>query len=392
MEENKLLRNEMLSVVMISLVLAFRQMAMTIVSPFISTYSKTLLNYTPLLAGIALGIFGLTQAIFQIPFGILSDRFGNKIMMLIGLAQVIIGLVIAFFARNIYVLIFARALQGSGAIIGVGYSWVTGMVDENKRTKAMSIVGIFISVASALAFALGPLLHEIMPVNMMFLACAILIFINGCYIFFFLKDNRNGGNKAKNSSAGDIQLLVKNQQFIRMNFAAFYNNYMMMSVFYALPIYLSNVTGEKGIWKVFVPAVITAVILMKPIVKLVEKGYNRQVLMVCFLISSLSICLYFMKDSYIFLVVGTILFLSCYVSLATVLATNANNVVEDNHRGLANGIFNLFQYVGNFAGSVVTGAVWGISDHLSWVIIICVGITGLAMVSHENQLNNNNRN
>lgn len=375
---------------MLSLVFALRQIAMTIVSPFISTYSRTLAGYTPLLAGMALGVFGLTQAIFQIPFGIMSDRFGNKIMVLIGLFQVVMGLVIAFLAKNIYILIFARALQGSGAIIGVGYSWISSMVNESKRTKALSILGAFISVAAALAFALGPLLYEIMSVNMMFLVCALLIFINGLYIFFFLKDSHSVENIPKNSTASHIKILLGNKTFIRMNLAAFFNNFMMMSVFYAVPIYLDSVTGEKGLWKVFVPAIIVAIPIMKAAIRLVERGYNKQVLEAFFLVSSLSLCFYFEKGSYIFLLMGTILYLSAYVSLATILATSANNIVEDSYRGTANGIFNSFQYIGNFIGPVVTGLVWGFSDRLAWIIIICIGIMGLFIVVQDKQLKNKN--
>ncbi|KOF57953.1 MFS transporter [Clostridium sp. DMHC 10] len=369
-------------VLMLSLALGIRQMSMTMVAPFISTYSKTLNFYTPMLAAVALGIFGLTQAIFQFPFGILSDKFGNKIMMVIGLFQVIIGLFIAFLARNIYILIFARALQGSGAIIGVGYSWASEVVEQDKRTKALSIVGTFVSASAALAFALGPLMHEFMSVNMMFLVCAILLLINGIYIILFLKDNGKGENIEKEvSTYKGLKILFRNKNFIVNNIAAFINNFMMMSVFYLVPIYLNNVTGEKGIWKVFLPAILTAVIAMKVAVGFVEKGYDRGVLTTAFLIASISICFYFKKQSYVFLLIGTILYLSAYVTLTTILATNVNNSVENSYRGTANGIFNSFQYIGNFVGPLVCGAVWTHSEKFTWVVVICVGILGLFMIS-----------
>lgn len=381
MQNDKILKNQMIPVLMLSLVLGIRQMAMTMVAPFISTYSKTLSFYTPMLAGVALGIFGLTQAIFQFPFGILSDKFGNKIMMIIGISQVIIGLFIAFLARNIYVLILARALQGSGAIIGVGYSWASEVVKKEQRTKALSIVGTFVSAAAALAFAVGPLLHEIMSVNMMFLICALLLLINGIYIIFFLKDSKKDesvNNEIPTSES--LKILFRNKSFIINNIAAFINNFMMMSVFYLVPIYLNNVTGEKGTWKVFLPAILAAVVVMKVAVGFVEKGYNRGVLVTAFFIASISICFYFKSQSYIFLLIGTILYLSAYVTLATILATNVNNSVENSYRGTANGIFNSFQYIGNFVGPVICGVTWTSSEKLTWVIVIFVGILGLLMV------------
>ena len=365
---------------MLSAALALRQMSMTIVMPFISTYCRSLSGYTPLLAGFAVGIFGLMQAIFQIPFGVLSDRYGNKKILLIGLAQVVAGLVLAYFARSIGLLILARGLQGSGAIIGVAYSWAAGLVGQSKRTEAMSILGGFISAAAALAFAIGPLLRGIMPVNWMFLSCAILLSLNSLYILFFLRDAESGAPQ-KTPAKGEIHALLRNRAFIDMNLAAFLNNFMMMAVFYALPFYLDKAIGERGMWKIFVPAILVAILFMKAAVSFSDKGNNRRVLIAAFLLSSASLFCYFDKASFAALFVGTSLFMCGYITLATLVATNVNNIVEDSYRGTANGIFNSFQYIGSFAGAVTAGALWGISDRLTWLVVICIGIIGVALVA-----------
>ena len=380
MQNDKSAKSVMSAVVMLSLALAIRQMSMTIVMPFLSSYSKSLSGYTPVLAGLAMGIFGLMQAVFQILFGMLSDRYGNKKMMIIGLTQVVVGLVIAYFSSNIGLLIFARALQGSGAVIAVGYSWAASMAGENERVSVMSVLGAFISAAAALAFAVGPLLRGLMSVNWMFLSCAILLFLNELYILFFLKESKCN-SKIESPQNGQIHILLRDKNFVLMNLVAFINNFMMMSVFYAVPIYLTKVTGEKGMWKVFVPAIVIAILVMKVAVKWTQKGLNNQVLMVSFLVSALSIFLFFIKSSYIFLLVGTTLFMCAYISLATILATNVNQAVADDCRGTANGIFNSFQYVGSFLGAVVTGAIWGISEKLTWIIVIVMGIIGFLIIA-----------
>lgn len=380
MQNDKSAKSAMSAVVMLSLALAIRQMSMTMVMPFLSTYSKSLIGYTPVLAGLAVGIFGLMQAVFQIPFGMLSDRYGNKKMMIIGLTQVVVGLVIAYFSNNIGLLIFARALQGSGAVIAVGYSWAAGMAGEKERVSAMSVLGAFISAAAALAFAVGPLLRGLMSVNWMFLSCAILLFLNELYILFFLKESKCN-SETKSPQNGQIYILLRDKNFVQMNLVAFLNNFMMMSVFYAVPIYLTKITGEKGMWKVFVPTIVIAILAMKAAVKWTQKGLNNQVLMVSFLVSTLSIFLFFMKSSYIFLLVGTTLFMCGYISLATIVATNVNQAVADDCRGTANGIFNSFQYVGSFLGAVVTGAIWGISEKTTWIIVIVMGIIGFLIIA-----------
>lgn len=379
LKSNKLIDNTRIAVVMLCLALALRQMSMTIVMPFISTYCKSLKGYTPVLAGLAVGIFGLTQAIFQIPFGVLSDEYGNKKMMLVGLTQVAAGLFIAYISKNINLLIFARALQGSGAVIGVGYSWTVSMVDEKEHISAMGLLGAFISAGAALAFAIGPLLREIISVNLMFLFCAILLSLNELYILFFLKDNKSK-NKNRSIQNNQVYTLLIDKNFIIMNIAAFLNNFIMVSVFYALPIYLNKVTGETGMWKVFVPAIVIAILAMKSTVKYTRKGFNNQVLMCSFLILSLGLIFYFRKSSYIFLLIGTTIFMCGYITLATVAASDVNDLVVDKYRGTANGIFNSFQYIGNFVGAVVTGWFWGISETLTWLILIAVGIVGFLII------------
>lgn len=373
-------------VVMLSLALSFRQMSMTLVMPFISTYCKQLAGYTPLLAGVAVGIFGLMQAVFQISFGVLSDRIGNKKMMIIGLTLVVIGLLLAFISDSVWLLILARALQGCGAIIGVGYSWAAGIAGEKERVKAMSILGAFISAAAALAFAVGPLLRKFMPVNMMFLSCAALIFLNELYILFFIKDEKSNAPKEK-VPKGRIAALLKDKNFIVMNISAFINNFMMVSVFYAVPIYLSKVTGETGMWKVFVPSIIVAVLVMRIEVRVAQKGHNKLVLMVAFLISALSMLFYFKKSAFLFLLCGTALFMCGYITLATIVATNVNRTVNDTYRGTANGIFNSFQYIGNFAGAIVVGALMGCSEHMMWLVTIGIALVGFFLILFSEKKN-----
>lgn len=372
-------KNMMLPVVTISLALALRQMSMTIVAPFISTYCRSLTGYTPLLAGIAVGAFGLMQALFQIPFGMFSDRYGNKRVLLSGLVVVIIGFIIGFFAQNIWMLILARLLQGSGAVIGVGYSWVAGLADDENRTKAMSVLGAIISAAAALAFAIGPLLRGVMTVSWMFLSGAILLTLNSLYILFFLEDAKGAG-KASAPHRGEIAALLQNRTFVTMNMAAFLNNFMMMSVFYAVPIYMNVVTGQNGMWKIFVPAIIAAILFMKATIRWVNKGHVNAVILISFVVSSLSILFYFRSSSFLSLLLGTVFFLCGYITIATVAATHVNDVVDDKLRGTGNGIFNSFQYIGNFGGALATGAVWGTSQRAALMIIIAVGTAGFLMI------------
>lgn len=373
-------QKEMLFLLTISLALGIRQMAMTMVMPFISTYSKTLLYSNAALAGVALGIFGLTQAIFQIPYGILSDKIGNKIVILVGLMQVIVGLLIAFSAKNIYILIFARALQGSGAVIATGYSWVTGSVDSEKRARALSFLGIIIGFAAAASFALGPLVNRALSVRQMFLVCAFLILIVWLLILLFLKDSKKKTEASEVNIGQGIRILLKNKEFLSLNLAGFFNNFIMVSVFYIVPIYLQPITGTEGMWRIFMPSVIIAIVCMRKSVKYIEKGYGKILIKAAFIISALGISFYFINKSFYSILIGSILFMTGYILLATIIPSIANDIAENSYRGAANGIINSFQYIGSFAGAAITGILWSFNESSALILVMAVSIIGIFTV------------
>ncbi|WP_244835006.1 MFS transporter [Clostridium sp. BJN0001] len=378
-------RKELLFLITISLALGIRQMAMTMVMPFISTYSKTLIYSNATLAGVALGMFGLMQAVFQIPFGIWSDKIGNKPVILVGLLQVIVGLFIAFLSKSIYMLIFARALQGSGAVLATGYSWISSSVDNKKRPRALSILGIIIGFAAASAFAIGPLINNYLSVRQMFLLCAILILLVWLIILvFFKEDHKTIENKVEIKDA--VKILLKNKKFLGLNIAGFLNNYIMFAVFYIIPIYLKPITGSSGMWKIFMPSVIIAIIFMKKSIVLVEKGYSSALIISAFVLSAVGICFYFNKNSFYFILIGSILFMTGYILLATVIPSVANDIAENNYRGTANGIINSFQYIGSFVGSVITGALWNNYRGIELFLIILICIFGIFTVENPKNI------
>ncbi|WP_394899953.1 MFS transporter [Clostridium butyricum] len=361
--------------------LGIRQMAMTMVMPFLSTYSNTLKYNTSMLAGIALGIFGLMQALFQIPYGIWSDKKGNKIVMVIGLLQVGIGLVIAYFANNIYWLIFARAMQGSGAIIAVGYSWISSTVnDQKERMKSMSIISTIIGVAAALSFAFGPLIHKFVSVKDMFLYSAIIIFIAWFVIVLFLKDTKNIYNEETMEVKDAIRILSKDKSFRALNIAALINNFIMTAIFFSIPQYLEKITGIDGMWKIFMPTVIVAIIVMRIVVRRLNNSESVNFLISAFVLSVLGVLFYLNKDSFISIFIGTLLFMIGYISISTIIPVLGNFILEDEYRGTGNGIINSLQYIGSFLGSSIIAAIWVKSEKCSFIVTFLVGLLGALII------------
>ncbi len=308
--------------------------------------------------------------------------------------QVIIGLLLAYFAKNIYLLIVARALQGSGAIIAVGYSWISSSIHCEKRTRAISIVGIILGFAATASFALGPIIHKYVSVNNMFLYCAFLILFSWIIILIFLREEKSYNEKETNSkeeyfknninTKEVFQILLRNNVFVKLNIAAFLNNFIMAAVFFAIPQYLENITGIDGMWKVFMPSVLIAIVFMIWVVKFSEKGYGIKLLILSLAITALGMIFYFNKSSFIFILIGTILFMTGYICICTLVPSLANDIAEERYRGTANGIVNSFQYIGSFVGSVIMAALWVNYEKVALILLIIVCILGIIMLKYCN--------
>ncbi|MGP7818082.1 MFS transporter [Niallia sp. 01092] len=376
--EESLSKTQWMFIMILGLGVSIRQVAMTMVMPFLSVYSQTLTHYSPLLAGIALGIFGLGQAIFQIPFGIWSDHVGNKKVILVGLFLVILGLLMAYVVHNMYLFILARALQGSGAIIAVVFSWVSNDINSDNRIKAMSFLSTSIAVAAALSFIIGPIIHVFISVNDMFLICAIIITLSWMMIFLFLKEKNVKKTNLLDAPFTYIKSLLKSKMFLSLNFISFINNYMMTAVFYVIPMNLVHITGLNGMWKIFMPAVIVALIVMKWIVPLAQKGYSLHLLRISSIICLIGIFCCFYNTFYM-LLIGCSLFMISYLCIATLSQNEANHDIDENRRGTANGIFNSFQYLGSFIGSVLTGLIWGIQTEFALILTSIIALFGIVL-------------
>lgn len=349
-------RKEWVFVIILSAALGLRQMTMTMIMPFLSLYGMTLKGATPFLTGVALGIYGLMQAIFQIPYGMLSDRFGNKKMMLIGVIQVMIGLFLGYVAHTIYILILSRALQGSGAILAIGYSWLSSKTSTDVRTRALSIMGMVIGVTATLSFVFGPLLYRVMSVEHMFLVGALLFGFIFLLILFGLEDSKisKTTNVVFDSSWWK---LFKDWNFCLLNGLSFMNNYIITGSFLILPSIITKHIGLEWMWSVFTPAIICALLYMKFTTSLIDKKSLYFLVCDSILLFGGIGCLCIEDINSIFLYSGVIFLMTGYIALATHIPAIVNNQVDDDNRGMVNGVINSLQYVGAFFGAVISGAI-----------------------------------
>jgi MFS family permease len=374
---------------MISLALMLRQMSLSIVAPFIATYCTQLTGYTPMLAGMVLGIFGLMQAILQTPFGMLSDKFGTKRILLIGLTITVAGLLLAYVATSIYTLIISRMLQGCGAIIGVGYSWIAGMAPDDKRAKTMGILSFMVSFGAMLSFILGPLLRNYLAVNQIFLCCAIFIIMTELYILFFTPSSGKPRETTGRINGVALRQFLADRPFMRLCSAAFINNFMLTSILFIVPMHLQGLLKETQLWIVFIPALAVAILMIRLTVQAVNKGFSYRMMGFSFLLDTIGI-LCIMKVSLLSTMLGLALFAGGYASNVTIISSKVNELTPNASRGTANGLFNAIQYLGNFIGPVLIGMLWDVSSIATDIPLLCLGMIGIIM-AHEEEKNHGNK-
>jgi len=363
--------------------LALRQLGLIMVMPFLAIYGKELAYSTPGLIGLSLGVYGLSQAVFQIPFGNWSDKIGRKPTILVGLLLFILGLLLAYVSKNVYIFIFARILQGSGAIMAVAYAWVGDNIREDQRNKGMSIIGMLVGLSATLAFIGGPIIYRWFNVPEMFLLCAVLAFLAWGFILLFIEGDKKAPSTSRPSQF-DYSLL-KDKKLTYLFIAGFITNYILVSEFFIVPQLLVNSLGVDGLWKVFVPATILAIFVMRVGAKYADAGHFTKVATLSFTIISLGGLTYYTSNPY-WVGLGMNMFMIGYMCLVTLLPASVTKLSQKSYRGTVTGVFNTFQFIGSFIGGSLTGLLWGFNPIYSVSLLIFISAAG-AIVIHNTRNN-----
>ena len=347
----------------ISFTLATTQLGLLLVMPFLAVFGEGLKGNTPGLVGFSIGVFGLTQAFLQIPYGNWSDRFGRKNMILIGLSINAFGLVVGFFAHTIWMLIMARAIQGAGAIGTVLFAWIGDRIEPERRSRAMAYPGVFVGIASILSFIVGPILHRFMTVNYVFLAILVLVICLIVYIKITLPDhipqNRTGIKRK------DILAVFKQRKVWGYLMAGAMMNYVLTSFFFLIPVNLDLMGKTNLNWLIFVPTTITALAFLRMSSIMADRGRLTTVLVSGFslLLTSMAV-LFVFHITLITLIISAFFFMAGFMSLNTTLPAAVTLLTGSEIRGTVTGVYSTFQNVGSFVGSTLTGVLFGIGHNI----------------------------
>ncbi|MCW8956199.1 MAG: MFS transporter, partial [Gammaproteobacteria bacterium] len=258
----------------LAMIYAVRMMGLFIILPVFAIYSTSLQGSTPMLAGIALGIYGLTQSVLQIPFGMLSDRFGRKPVITAGLLIFALGSVIAAMSDSIYGVILGRALQGSGAIAAALMALAADLSREEHRLKMMSFIGVSIGFAFAVSMVLGPVLNQIIGLSGLFYFTAVLALLAIIILYTLVpRPMKSYFHRDTQSVPTLFADVLADRQLLRLDFGIFALHMVLMASFMAIPLMLvqqAQFEAEQH-WKLYLPVFLISVVLMVPFIIQAEK-------------------------------------------------------------------------------------------------------------------------
>ena len=365
----------------LALVFAFRMLGMFMVLPVLATYGMDLAGATPALIGLAIGAYGLTQAIFQIPFGVISDRIGRRPVIYLGLIVFALGSVLAANSDSIWGVIAGRILQGAGAISAAVMALLSDLTREQHRTKAMAMIGMTIGLSFAVAMVVGPLLTRAFGLSGLFLATGAMALV-GIVIVMFMVPRSTGTLQHRESGVARQALLptLRHPDLLRLDLGIFVLHAMLMSSFIALPLALVEKAGlpKEQHWWVYLTALLISFFAMIPFIIYGEKKRKMKRVLLGAVVTLMLTELFFWKfgDSLRALVVGTVVFFTAFNLLEASLPSLISKVSPAGGKGTAMGVYSTSQFLGSALGGILGGWLFQ-HGGLSVVFLGCAGLAAL---------------
>ncbi|MDX2164372.1 MAG: MFS transporter [Gammaproteobacteria bacterium] len=320
---------------------SLRMLGLFIVLPVFTPYAKTLSDATPFLMGLALGIYGLTQAAFQLPLGALSDYYPRKNIIALGFFIFILGSVVAAISDNIFMLMVGRALQGSGAVGSTIMALLSDFTRAEKRSKSMAIVGMIIGMTFFMSLLIGPFLNHFIGVHGIFWLSALLgliaILLN--YYWVPIPKHTHLDESTKNFTK-NLKSLLREPELLKLDLGIFLLHAVLTATFVIMPLYVHKP------W-VYAPALILSVLFTFKFMKCIRAAVAGLVLSL--------LCLWQFHENIYLLMTGLCLFFTGFNILEANLPSLVSQTAPSRLKGTAIGVYSTCQYLGIFAGGIVGG-------------------------------------
>ena len=366
----------------LALVFAFRMLGLFMLIPVFAIFGKDLIGFSPLWIGLAIGAYGLTQALLQIPMGWLSDKWGRKPVMLLGLGFFVLGSVVAALADSVYMVTFGRVLQGMGAISGAVMALASDLTREEQRPKVMAVIGMTIGLSFTIAMVAGPAIAAASGLSGIFW-CTALMAITGLLLVWKVVPVAVSKAPASETLAtkGQITALFRHPELLRLNFGVLVLHLLLTAIFVVLPTLLlqQDFVSEQH-WQLYLPVLVGAFILMVPLMILAMRRQQEKSYFL-FAISLLIVSLLLMINGkqLSWTIAGLLLFFVGFNYLEASMPALVSRIAPAGQKGTAMGIYASAQFFGAFLGGVIGGSIAGYYG-LVMVFAVAAGIGLLWLV------------
>ncbi len=355
---------ELRATIGLSGVYGLRMFGLFIILPVFAFYAEELPggdNYT--LVGIALGAYGLTQAILQIPFGWLSDRIGRKPVIYLGLILFVIGSLVAAAATNIYWVILGRVIQGSGAISAAVMALAADLTREEHRTKAMAMIGMTIGTVFAVSLAIAPILNQWIGVPGIFMMTGVLALLAMAVVNKIIPDPQiSRFHSDTEASAASFATVLRNPQLLRLNYGIFALHAVLMALWLVVPLTLRQAgMAAENHWQIYLPVLGLSVMLIIPAIIYSERKAKLKQVFIAAIATLLigQLLLAFSTDSLQGTAIALLVFFTAFNLLEASLPSLISKIAPVGAKGTAMGIYSSTQFLGAFAGAAAGGFLYG---------------------------------
>jgi MFS family permease len=361
----------------LAVIYAFRMLGLFMILPVFALYAEHLPGATPFLMGLALGVYGLTQAVLQIPFGMWSDRIGRKPVILIGLLIFAAGSLVAGSAHSIEGIIVGRAIQGGGAIAAALMALAADLSREEHRTKMMALIGVSIGISFALSMVLGPLINQWIGISGIFFSTALLALVGIAMLYLFVPDPVTSHfHRDAEVETRSLLTVLKNTQLLRLDLGILMLHFVLMCVFLVLPLVLRNDLGiaSNKHWQIYLPVFASSLVIMVPFIIIAERRQALKPVFIGAIFSLMLATIIFLESHSLWGTIGgLIIFFAGFNLLEASLPSLITKTARATQKGTAMGVYSSSQFFGAFLGGAIGGSahqLWGIDGVYYTVIAV----------------------
>ena len=358
-------------------IFALRMIGLFMIVPVFSVYGDNYTHATPFLIGLAVGIYGLGQAIFQIPMSLAADKFPRKPIIFLGLVLFAIGGMIAANATDIYEVIIGRALAGSGAVSAVLMALLADVTREEMRTKAMATMGLTIATSIMLAFAFGPLLVGSLGISGLFWLTSGFAILAMLLLFAVPTPMRVLKHNLDNKTIGQqLATVLKIGDLNRLHMAIFALHLTMTAIFVILPHQLSEVMGlsvrQQGL--VYLPLLFIGFAIAIPFIIIAEKKRKmRQVFLAAIALMTVALVLLALGSQVgVGIILGLLLYFMGFNLLEATIPSWISKRAPVANKATAMGLNSSSQFFGAFVGGAMGGLLLNQPNLLAWGILAII--------------------